>query len=179
VRRPLVVAPRYVAPRVVVAPYRFYRPYYVFRPHVSLGFGLFVGYPVAFPYYYGPYPYGSVYPYPYPYPYAAAPPPPAAAYPPPNTGAYPPPNNGVSVQPGATSYAGLSFEIRPSDADVYVDGAYAGHVSDFGPESEPLSLTPGRHHIEIRRSGYQTMAFDTDAVAGQVIPYQGTMQPLH
>jgi hypothetical protein len=80
------------------------------------------------------------------------------------------------VQPAATNNAGVSFEITPADADVYIDGSYVGRVSDFGPQSEPLGLTPGRHHIEIRRSGYQTMSFDTDAVAGEVIPYQGTMQ---
>ena len=43
-RRGVVVgraAPRVIAPRVVgVAPLRFYRPYYFFRPRVSLGFGL-------------------------------------------------------------------------------------------------------------------------------------------
>jgi hypothetical protein len=168
VRGPVVVAPRVIAPRVVVAPYRFYRPYYSFRPHFNLGFGLFVGYPVAFPYYYGPYPYGAAYPYPYPAPYPYAAPPPAAS---------PQAGNGVSVQPSATNSAGVSFEITPADADVYVDGGYIGHVSDFGPQSEPLALAPGRHRIEIRRAGYQTLSFDADAVAGEVIPYQGTMQP--
>ena len=169
VRRPVVVAPRVIGSRVVVSPYRFYRPYYSFRPRLNLGFGLFVGYPVAFPYYYGPYPYGAAYPYPYPapYPYAAAPPPAASPQSP----------NGVSVQPTATNSAGVSFEITPADGDVYVDGSYIGHVSDFGPQSEPLALAPGRHRIEIRRSGYQTLSFDADAVAGEVIPYQGTMQP--
>jgi hypothetical protein len=34
----------------------------------------------------------------------------------------------------------------------------------------------GRHHIEVRASGYQTMSFDVDIIAGQVIPYQGTME---
>ena len=31
-----------------IAPVRFYRPYYAFRPRVSLGFGLWVGYPFAY-----------------------------------------------------------------------------------------------------------------------------------
>jgi hypothetical protein len=39
-----------------------------------------------------------------------------------------------------------------------------------------LTLTAGRHHVEIRAAGYQTMTFETDVTAGQVIPYQGTMQ---
>jgi PEGA domain len=174
--RPVVVAPRVIAPRVVVAPYRFYRPYYTFHPHVSLGFGLFVGYPVPYPYFYGPYPYPATYPVPVPYPagYPAPPSSPSASSP-----AYPQSGNGVSVQPGAANSAGLSFEITPADAEVYVDGGYIGHVSDFGPQSAPLSVTPGRHRVEIRRSGYQALSFDADAIAGQVIPYQGTMQANH
>ena len=83
-----------------------------------------------------------------------------------------------TVQPGTTNGAGVSFEITPVDADVFVDGTYAGRVSNFGPRSQPLSVTPGRHLIEIRRQGYQTLSFDADVVAGQVIPYEGTMQPL-
>ena len=40
----------------------------------------------------------------------------------------------------------------------------------------PLTIAPGAHRIEIRAAGYQTMAFDVEIVAGQVIPYRGDMQ---
>ena len=39
-----------------------------------------------------------------------------------------------------------------------------------------MGLPAGHHHVEIRANGYQTMSFDVDIVAGQVIPYQGTME---
>ena len=191
VPRRVVVAPRtVVAPRVVrVAPVRFARPYYVFRPRVSLGFGMVVGYPVRYPYFYGypyaypypvPYPaYGYPVPYGYPTPPAAYPPPPAAGYP---SNGYPatsaPPAGSVSVQPG-TNEGGVSFEITPSDADVYVDGVNVGRVSDFGPMSQPLSMAPGRHHIEVRRAGYRTITIDADVRVGEVVPYEGTMEPQY
>jgi hypothetical protein len=41
--------PRYSGPGFSIAPRRFYRPYYVFRPRFSIGFGILAGYPV--PYY--------------------------------------------------------------------------------------------------------------------------------
>ena len=41
---------------------------------------------------------------------------------------------------------------------------------------QPLGLPAGYHRIEIRAPGYQTMSFDAEIVAGQVIPYQGVMQ---
>ena len=196
------VAPRIVGRVGVVAPYRFARPYYTFRPRVSLGFGLWVGFPVTYPYYYpgygyrypyipyaygpyayGPYPYASSYPYASPYRYASPYGGPAYGYPPSGypPANYPPPAPGsVAVQPGQaeSESAGVSFEITPDTAAVYVDGQYVGSVANFAPTLQPLALTPGRHHLEVRSPGYQTMVFDADVVPGQVIPFQGTMQPV-
>lgn len=214
-RRGVVTRP-YV--RVVPRAYegrRYYRPYYTFRPRVSIGLGIWAGYPVAYPTY-DPYAYGSGYPVPYGYaappygtaypsqPYPTRPYPtqgyptqgyptqgyppqpyPAQSYP---SDSYPgsgdpryedPRDNPVQVQPESGSYGasgGVSFDISPSDATVIVDGSYVGTVDQFGPQSEPLALTPGRHRIEIRASGLQPMTFDATIVAGQVIPYRGTLQ---
>ena len=66
-------------------PVRFYHPYYSFHPRFSIGFGLWVGYPVPYAYwsydpnYYGSYSYG--YP-PSPYPASPYPASPYPAYPP-------------------------------------------------------------------------------------------------
>ena len=92
--------------------------------------------------------------------------------------------SGVDVYPSQGSAAaqrqdagGVSFEITPSTARVIVDGTEVGSVAEFSPTSTPLTLTLGRHHIELRAAGYQTMAFDAEILAGQVIPYRGEMQP--
>jgi hypothetical protein len=204
------VAPRIVGGSrgVIVGSRGFYRPYYSFRPRLSLGFGLWAGYPVAYPYYYG-YGYGYGYPYAYSYPYPADPyaygyPDPSNGYPASNYPSnnnypqsnYPPsnypssgypagsPSGSVGVQQGGPqgqqgqqgASGGVSFEITPSEAAVFVDGTYVGTAANFGPTSQPLGLAPGRHHIEIRASGFQDMAFDADVTVGQVIPYQGTLQ---
>jgi hypothetical protein len=189
---------------VVGVPFRpFFRPYYAFRSRFSLGLGLFVGYPVAFPYfgYAYSYPYADPYPYAYSYPYSSYPDPypyPASSYPYPYPSSYPPAasaypgqypaqasnqypdqpavQGSVGVAPGQTALGGVSFDITPGDAQVYVDGTYMGLVSNFSATSEPLTLTAGRHNIEIRGAGYRTIAFDAEVTPGQVIPYQGTMQ---
>jgi len=200
------------APRVVrVAPVRFYQPYYSSRPRLSLGFGLWLGYPVRYTSYYGyydpfyyPYPYDPYgYPYSYPYPSATYPAYPPSAYPPsayppatyppsayppsgypqsappatyPQSG-YPPPQEPQgSVSAQQTNMGGVSFDIQPSDAQVYVDGQYVGTVGQFTPTSQPIGLTAGRHHIQITAQGYHTMEFDADVVAGEVLPYQGTLE---
>jgi len=182
--------PRVVGPRGYVVVPRFYRPYYSFRPRLSLGFGLWLGYPVPYPYYGYPYPYP---PDPYAYGYAAP------TY---GTSSQPYPDDrssndrpdpddqsadqnysaqqpgpSVGVQPGnQAAPGGVSFEITPDTAAVFVDGTYVGTAADFSPTTSPLGLIPGRHHVEIRASGYRTMTFDADVTTGQVLPYKGTLQ---
>jgi hypothetical protein len=78
---------------------------------------------------------------------------------------------------GSSAYGrwgGLSFDITPIAA-VFIDGKYVGTVEDFSPTEQPLTLAPGRHHIDVRAQGYETVSFDITGIPGQVIPYQGTM----
>jgi hypothetical protein len=128
--------------------YAPFHPYY-FRPHYSIGFGVYLGYPV--PYYAYPY---SVPVYGYGAPYGE-----------------------VSVGPNNAAYGGVALQITPNDAAVYVDGTYAGIVSDFDGTRQPLTLTPGAHHIEIDQNGFQPLAFDVTVQPGMVTPYQGELQP--
>ncbi len=150
---------RYSGPRFSYAPRRFYRPYYVFRPRFSLGFGIWAGYPIT---YYDPY-YS-----PYDYSYSGSPVGPSY------------PQGSVGVQPGVqgnqANMGGLSFDITPNTAELYVDGQYFGDVGQYTSSSQPLGLPAGRHHIELREPGYEVSSFDVDIVAGQVIPYQGQLQ---
>ena len=139
-----------------VGPVHFFHPYYAFHPRVSVGFGLWAGYPLAYPYaFYYPYYSYSYYPYSY------------------DQYSYDPYTN---VQPNQTSTGGMSFDITPSNAELFVDSVRVGTVGEFTPTTQPLGLEAGHHHIEIRAAGYQTMSFDVDIVAGQVIPYQGSLE---
>jgi hypothetical protein len=183
-----VARPGYYRPYYAYRPYYYAQPYYAFHPHVSIGFGFWAGYPVAYPYAYA-YPYS----YPYPYPYAYGYPAPSSAYPAPypsdGQSAYPSqypnqapdysqPGSSVGVQPGGeySSTGGVSFDVTPDTAEVFVDGSFVGTAGSFGPRNQPLGLTPGRHRVEIHAPGYRTMTFDADVQAGQVIPYQGQLQ---
>jgi hypothetical protein len=148
---PRVVAPAYGYGTRVYAPvYYGYRPY-AFYPRARVSLGIYLGFGV---------PYAYAWPYPVPvYGYGA----PAAP---------------ISITPGSTMYGGVALQITPEDADVVVDGQYAGQVHDFDGQSAPLNLTAGRHHIELNARGYQQLAFDVDVQPGQLVPYRGDMQPL-
>lgn len=176
----------------------YYRPYYSFVPRFSLGFGLTIGYPVAYPYYYPPaYSYGypayppAAYGYGYSQPGYSAPvasrsysqDPYAANGYGADTSAYqtqpqtqPYTTSSVNARPGTSSTGGVSLEVTPSTATVFVDGTYMGTADEFGPTSQPIGLTAGRHRIEVRANGYQTMTFEATITAGQVLPYQASLQ---
>jgi len=73
------------------------------------------------------------------------------------------------------AYGGITFDVQPVDADIWVDGDYIGRASDFSPYDAPLTLVAGRHHIEMQGRYTQPIAFDVTVIAGQVIPYQGSL----
>ena len=75
-----------------------------------------------------------------------------------------------------TNTGGLSFEITPNDAEVFVDNVYVGTVGEFTSTTQPLAVAAGHHLVEIRAAGYQTIRFDVDIIAGQVLPYQGSLE---
>jgi hypothetical protein len=126
----------------------YYRPY-VFRPRFTVGFGIYAGYPV-----------------PYTYSYAS----PIFVY------GYRAPSAAVMVGPGSPYYGGIAFEMTPYDADIWVDGTYAGRVEDFDGTTQPLTLSAGMHDIEVQAIGYEPMRINVEIQPGQIIPYRGDLR---
>ena len=57
----------------------------------------------------------------------------------------------------------LRLDVRPSDASIYVDGAFRGTARDL----DRLRLTAGRHHIEMVRPGFRTEERDVEIRPGE------------
>jgi PEGA domain-containing protein len=122
--------------------YPYYRPYYYrpiyyspfyydpffYHPYWSWGLGFSFGYGYGYPY--GPYPYG-------PYPYAY--------------GAYP--YYGYYDPTGAAR-----LQVTPRDAEVYVDGNFAGVVDDYDGVLQRLRVLQGEHELEFYREGYKSVS---------------------
>jgi hypothetical protein len=86
-------------------------------------------YPYASPYWFGDPWYGYGYPWgPYPRPY----------------GYY-----------GFEPEGSLRIEVTPRDAEVYVDGYYAGTVDDFDGTFQRLHIETGEHEIEVYKEGFR------------------------
>jgi hypothetical protein len=71
----------------------------------------------------------------------------------------------------------LRLQVQPRDAEVYVDGYYAGMVDEFDGTYQSLRLEEGEYHIEIVAAGYETIAFDVKIQPGRTINYRGDMFP--
>lgn len=73
------------------------------------------------------------------------------------------------------AYGGVTFDVDPQGAELWIDGERVGLVSDYSSYEPPLTLIAGRHHVELTGRNYRSIEFDITVVPGQVIPYQGTL----
>jgi len=68
---------------------------------------------------------------------------------------YPPPY--PYAYPWSPPDASLRLEVKPKEAQVFVDGFYAGVVDDFDGTFQRLNVAPGEHDIELWLEGYKTV----------------------
>jgi hypothetical protein len=139
--------------RVVVGA-GFYRPFY-YRPYYYRPFF----YPYVYsPFYFG---FGAFYDgfysawYPYgPYPY------------------YP--------YPGYYSggWSSARIEVKPREAQVYLDGYYVGIVDQFDGVFQRLDIPPGEHELTVYLPGYHTMRERTFFRPGHGYHFKEALQPL-
>ena len=149
------------SPRVIGrAPLRsYYYPNYSYgyRRGLTIGLGLY-GYPYygydgyGYPYGAYGYSYGGYYPSGYGY----------GGY---GYGSYAAPRSGYA---GAAYGGGIRIQGAPRDAQVYVDGYYAGIVDDYDGTFQRLELEEGPHEVEIRTAG-GPLAYDVNVTPGQTL----------
>jgi hypothetical protein len=67
--------------------------------------------------------------------------------------------------------------MQPRDAQVFVDGHYAGIVDDFDGSFQSLRIEQGGHKIEIHMPGFVDLDLDVYVQAGKTITLQQNLQP--
>jgi hypothetical protein len=155
--RPVVVSSHYQRPYYsgYYRPYYggYYRPYYYSPFYAGVGFG--IGYGVGYGLYsgfyapyYGGYPYYAQYPYPYPY----------YAY--------------------RGAWASARLEVKPRDAQVFVDGYLVGNVDQFDGVFQRLDLPTGEHEIQIYQKGYRAYRQRTLFRPGESYHFKAILEPL-
>jgi hypothetical protein len=121
-------------------------------PRTSVVVGVGVG--VGSPYYYRPYIYDPWYPYYwYPSPYYYG-------------GRY------------YDDSASLRLQVTPRQAEVFVDGYYAGVVDDFDGTFQRLQLEPGEHELQLFLPGYRPLSQRIYLQPRTTFRVRDAMQPL-
>jgi hypothetical protein len=67
--------------------------------------------------------------------------------------------------------------VRPRDAQVFIDGSYAGTVDDFDGTFQSLRLEEGEYKVEIVLPGYEPLDFDVRIIPGEKVTYRGDLIP--
>jgi len=138
--------------------YYGYRPYY-YSPYWYNGFyaSFYFGLGWA-PYYAGYYAYGAPYGYYGAYGY------PCCGYP------YP----GYAY----AAWSSARLEVRPREAQVYVDGYFVGQVDEFDGVFQRLDLPAGEHELAVYMPGYHTYREKTLFRPGEGYHYKAMLEPL-
>jgi len=150
---PVIVGARHYSPAYFYRPYYYgpyYRSFYPFYgyPYNSFAFSVGFGYP-----YYG-YGYGA-----YGYPYY---------------GGYPYPYYGGFYD----SSSSVRLQVTPREAEVYVDGYFAGMVDSFDGTFQRLRLAPGDHELQLFMPGHRSFAQKVYLQPGGSFNVRHMMEPL-
>ena len=71
----------------------------------------------------------------------------------------------------------LRLKVHPRDAQVFIDGYYAGRVDEFDGVFQSLRLEEGEYQVEIVLPGYEPLAFDVRIFTGEKTTYEGDLIP--
>jgi hypothetical protein len=71
----------------------------------------------------------------------------------------------------------LRLQVRPHNAQVFIDGAYAGTVDEFDGTFQSLRLEEGEYQVEIVLPGFEPLTFDVMIVPGEKVTYKGDLLP--
>ena len=75
------------------------------------------------------------------------------------------------------SYDGaLKLKVTPRQAEVLVDGYFAGAVDDYDGLFQRLRLEAGPHRIEIRLDGYAPLSFEVRIQPDRTVTYKGDLR---
>jgi hypothetical protein len=146
----VIVGTRHYSPASFYRPY-YYGPYYrSFYPYYPYSsFAFSFGHGWGYPY------YGFGYGYPY-YGYGY-------------------PYYGPGFYDTSTS---VRLQVMPKDAEVYVDGYFAGKVDNFDGTFQRLRLAPGDHEIQLFMPGHRSFSQRVYLQPGGSFRVQHAMEPL-
>jgi hypothetical protein len=74
--------------------------------------------------------------------------------------------------------ASVRLQVKPRNAEVYIDGYYVGNVDDFDGFLQRLDLPPGEHELTLYHDGYHTIREKVLFRPGVALNIKYEMKPL-
>ena len=73
---------------------------------------------------------------------------------------------------------GIRLKVKPSNAQVYVDGFYVGVIDSFDGMFQKLGIEAGTHKVEVRAEGYESVQFEVMVMPGETVTYKGELKRI-
>ena len=70
----------------------------------------------------------------------------------------------------------LRLKVKPSNAQVYIDGYFVGVIDSYDGAFQRLSVEAGAHKVELRAEGFEPVQFDVMITPGETITYKGELK---
>jgi hypothetical protein len=86
----------------------------------------------------------------------------------------------TQVQPrqgDASEFGTLSIRVQPRDAEIYVDGEQWQTPDD--QQGFSIQLAPGRHRVEVKKSGFRTYTTEVEVAPGELTPVNVSLLGSH
>jgi hypothetical protein len=71
----------------------------------------------------------------------------------------------------------IKLKVTPERAAVFVDGAFAGTVHDFGGMGRAMLVAPGKHQVKIDLAGYRTFETEVNLLPKQKVVIKTDLAP--
>jgi PEGA domain-containing protein len=78
---------------------------------------------------------------------------------------------------GYREVGSLRLKVKPSDAQVYIDGYFVGVIDSYDGAFQRLSVEAGPHRVELKAVGFEPVQFEVMITPGETITYKGEMKP--
>ena len=88
------------------------------------------------------------------------------------------PQVGTTTTPTKDEKGVLHLNVKPHDAEVYIDGGLVGKASQFEGVFHKLRLDEGVHRVELRAPGYAPLVVNVRIQAGESMTYRGTLEKI-
>ena len=74
--------------------------------------------------------------------------------------------------------ASIRCDVKPKDAQVYLDGSLVGTVRDFNSSDKRLFIFPGQHALEFRHPDYETYTTELRVLPEQDLRVKTRMKKI-